>query len=374
MKIRKLNQRGFSHFEAIVLIVVLVVIGSVGTFVYSKMHKSHAGSLCKGQTLQVGSTGTCVKDLQTLSVAFTGIKMTIDGKYGPSTKSNILAFQKKAFPSDSTQWDGIAGKNTWSKLCNLIPTSKTQAIYDAQKDACGSASFALSVVTPTPTQFDSGFNAPNGITSDNLGHLWVTNTGNNSLIEINANDGSLVKTYQGASYGLIKPGTITSDNLGHLWVVDEFWHTLTVINANDGSLFKGGESYGSFRHNAITSDNLGHIWVINLDNSLTEINANDGSLVGVYKDQSYGFNITGRITSDNLGHLWVVQFLGQSLIEINANDGSLVKTYPGASYQGFSGSGGITSDNLGHLWVTNTDNNSLIEINANDGGLAGVVI
>ena len=44
MKIRKLNQKGFSHFEAIVLIVVLVVIGSVGTFVYSRMHKSHAGS------------------------------------------------------------------------------------------------------------------------------------------------------------------------------------------------------------------------------------------------------------------------------------------------------------------------------------------
>jgi hypothetical protein len=45
MKTRKLNQRGFSHFEAILLIVVLVVIGSVGTFVYSRMHKSHAGGL-----------------------------------------------------------------------------------------------------------------------------------------------------------------------------------------------------------------------------------------------------------------------------------------------------------------------------------------
>ena len=44
MKSKKLNQKGFSHFEAILLIVVLVVIGSVGTFVYSRMHKSQAGS------------------------------------------------------------------------------------------------------------------------------------------------------------------------------------------------------------------------------------------------------------------------------------------------------------------------------------------
>ena len=44
MKTKNLNQKGFSHFESIVLIVVLVLISAVGTFVYSRMHKSHAGS------------------------------------------------------------------------------------------------------------------------------------------------------------------------------------------------------------------------------------------------------------------------------------------------------------------------------------------
>lgn len=190
MKIRKLNQKGFSHFEAIVLIVVLVLIGAVGTFVYSRMHKSHAGSNCKGQLLLVGSSGQCVKDAQTLSVAFTGIKMPIDGKYGPLTKTNILLFQTKAFPNAKTQWDGKVGPNTWGKLCSLIPLTKTQAVYNAQKDACGSTSFSVPV-TPTPTNY--GFNNPLDITTDNHGHVWVANYLGNSVTELNAQDGSLVQ-------------------------------------------------------------------------------------------------------------------------------------------------------------------------------------
>ena len=97
MKIRKLNQRGFSHFEAIVLIVVLVVIGSVGTFVYSRMHKSHAGS--------------------------------------------------------------------------------------------------------------QEFSIPDAISSDNLGHIWVANYGDNSVTELNAKDGILIKVINGAAP---KQGAVSS--------------------------------------------------------------------------------------------------------------------------------------------------------------------
>ena len=126
MKIRKLNQRGFSHFEAIVLIVVLVVIGSVGTFVYSKMHKSHAGS--------------------------------------------------------------------------------------------------------------KGFDHPTAITTDNLGHVWVTNNQANSVTELNAKDGSLVKVIQGANYKFNYPYAITTDNLGHVWVTNNDANSVTELNAKDGSL------------------------------------------------------------------------------------------------------------------------------------------
>jgi hypothetical protein len=43
LHLKKLSQSGFSHFELLVIIGVTVVVAAVGTFVYSKVHKSHAG-------------------------------------------------------------------------------------------------------------------------------------------------------------------------------------------------------------------------------------------------------------------------------------------------------------------------------------------
>ena len=233
MNIKKLNRKGFSHVEMAIVVLVVAALGFVGYRVLK--NTSHAGSLCKGQALQVGSTGQCVKDAQTLSIAFTGIKMPIDGKYGPLTKASILTFQKKAFSNASAQWDGIAGPNTWSKLCSLIPMVKTQAVYNAQKDACGSASFSVSV-QPTPTSY--GFNQPYAITSDNLGHIWVANANGNSVTELNAKDGSLVKVYNDASYGFNDPIAITTDNLGHVWVANWSGNSVTELNAIDGSFVR----------------------------------------------------------------------------------------------------------------------------------------
>ena len=368
MKIRKLNQKGFSHFEAIVLIVVLVVIGSVGTFVYSRMHKSHAGSNCKGQLLQVGSSGQCVKDAQILSGAFTGVQISINGSYGSTTKANILVFQKKAFPNAKTQWDGKVGPNTWGKLCSLIPLTKTQAVYNAQKDACGSTSFSVPVA---PTSTNYGFYNPFAITTDTFGHVWVTDYNGSggsgsSVTELNASDGSLVKVYNDASYGFYNPVAIAADKLGHIWVTNAV-NSLTELNVKDGSLVKvyNDVSYGFNNPYSITADNLGHIWVANANgNSVTELNASDGSLVKVYNDASYGFDNPYNITTDTFGHIWVVN--RNSVTELNAKDGSLVKVYNDASY-GFINTTAIAADSLGHIWVVNSY--SVTELNANNGSL-----
>ena len=375
MKIRKLNQKGFSHFEAIVLIVVLLVIGSVGTFVYSRMHKSHAGSNCKGQLLQVGSSGQCVKDAQILSGAFTGVQISINGSYGSTTKANILVFQKKAFPNAKTQWDGKVGPNTWGKLCSLIPLTKTQAVYNAQKDACGSTSFSVPVA---PTSTNYGFYNPFAITTDTFGHVWVTDYNGSggsgsSVTELNASDGSLVKVYNDASYGFDNPGPIAADKLGHVWVANSFGgNSVTELNASDGSLVKvyNDASYGFDNPYNITTDTFGHIWVVNR-NSVTELNAKDGSLVKVYNDASYGFINTTAIAADSLGHIWVVSLGGcpggcGAVTELDAKSGSLIKVYEASSKNIFYTTA-IAADSLGHIWVVNSY--SVTELNANNGSL-----
>ena len=61
----------------------------------------------KMKMIKQGNTGKAVKVWQAV------IGVTIDGKFGPNTKAKTIALQKKAFPKDSSEWDGIVGPKTW---------------------------------------------------------------------------------------------------------------------------------------------------------------------------------------------------------------------------------------------------------------------
>ena len=64
----------------------------------------------KMPTIKSGSKSKAVRLWQVI-LGFTGDD--VDGKFGKITKQKTIAFQKKAFPKDKTQWDGIVGPKTW---------------------------------------------------------------------------------------------------------------------------------------------------------------------------------------------------------------------------------------------------------------------
>lgn len=60
--------------------------------------------------IQKNSTGKAVRVWQSI-LGFTGDD--IDGKFGNQTKEATIAFQKKAFPGQEDDWDGVVGPKTW---------------------------------------------------------------------------------------------------------------------------------------------------------------------------------------------------------------------------------------------------------------------
>lgn len=61
----------------------------------------------KMKTIKRGSKGKAVKVWQ----AIVGVE--IDGSFGPDTEAATLAFQKKAFPTQPSEWDKVVGEKTW---------------------------------------------------------------------------------------------------------------------------------------------------------------------------------------------------------------------------------------------------------------------
>lgn len=57
--------------------------------------------------IKKGSKGKAVKVWQAI------IGVEIDGSFGSKTKEATIAFQKKAFPGQEDEWDGVVGPKTW---------------------------------------------------------------------------------------------------------------------------------------------------------------------------------------------------------------------------------------------------------------------
>src|SRR5664280_2795626 len=223
-----------------------------------------------------------------------------------------------------------------------------------------------------------GFNEPGAITSDGT-HVWVANSGGNSVTELNASNGLPVQVLSGGSYGLNLPRSIAYDGT-HLWVANADGQSVTELNASDGSWVQtlSGAPYGFIDPDGILFDGA-HVWVANQSgNSVTELTAS-GSFVQTLSGGSYGFDDPTHFAFDGT-HLWVSNFSGPSVTELNASDGSWVQTIAEKATggpPGFFGPGAMAFDGT-HIWVVNGFSldgvgNSVTELNASDGSFVQTV-
>ena len=73
------------------------------------------------RNLRRGDKGEDVRALQILlgGRGCNGKMHQPDGIFGPNTQGAVTEYQKKAFPADAKQWDGIAGPVTWGSLLGV---------------------------------------------------------------------------------------------------------------------------------------------------------------------------------------------------------------------------------------------------------------
>jgi hypothetical protein len=216
------------------------------------------------------------------------------------------------------------------------------------------------------TDSSYGFNGGLSVIFDGS-HIWTANTYGNSLTELDATTGALVRVVAGSQYAFNHPWTLALAG-GFLWVTNPDGNTVTEVNPADGSLVRvlSGANY-QFNAPRGMSSFMGHVWVANeFGNTLTEIKASDGSMIRVLSGGSYGFVHPNTLTDDG-DHVWVTNTLGNSVTEFNDSNGAWVRTITGAQY-GFNTLSGITYIN-GHVWVSswNISSPAVTEINAADG-------
>jgi hypothetical protein len=234
-----------------------------------------------------------------------------------------------------------------------------------------------------------GFRYPDAIAAGG-GHIWVANDpqtgdgqtpkpGDGSVTELNAADGSWVRTLSGRRYGFDFPGPMTVTG-ADVWVVNGLGDSVTELNAATGALIRtvSGGRPGFSNPSAIAAAG-GHLWIANQGSYdgggwVTELNASDGSWVRTLWGPRYGFDDPSAIAAAGR-HIWVANPYSSgdggsgSVTELNASDGSWVQTLSGGCYNFDSPAAIAVAGN--HVWVANSHidqtGGSVTELNASDG-------
>jgi streptogramin lyase len=111
-----------------------------------------------------------------------------------------------------------------------------------------------------------------GVAIDSGAHVWIANSGNNSVTELTS-AGALVSSYTGG--GLNKPLSLAVDGLGNVWVANQGGNSVTELT-NSGVAVSPTTGYNGVISApfGIAVDSSGNVWVGNNasgSNSITEI-------------------------------------------------------------------------------------------------------
>ena len=195
---------------------------------------------------------------------------------------------------------------------------------------------------------------PEGVSSDGT-HVWVTNSGDGTVSEIDAASGTVVNTIPVGSY----PAGVSSDGT-HVWVTNYDDGTVSEIDASSGTVVNT-ITVGSYPA-GVSSDGT-HVWVTNaIDATVSEIDASSGTVVNTIP---VGSDPDG-VSSDGT-HVWVTNTDDGTVSEIDASSATVVNTIPVGSDPL-----GVSSDGT-HVWVTNTGDRTVSEIDASSGTVVNTI-
>jgi outer membrane protein assembly factor BamB len=226
------------------------------------------------------------------------------------------------------------------------------------------------------------------------GHVWVVNQedGANSVTELNASNGSLVRVLRQHHYGFVHPDAIVASS-GNVFVLNSNGDSITEINASTGSLVRiFNARAGCCAHSQSTFEwaepmtfavSGSHLWIGDEHayanggtevSSLVELNAKNGSVIRVIKKSTYALSIpVGLAVSD--GHVWVENGY-TSVTELNENTGALVRVISTKlSPKGFNSPDGMAVVGR-YVYILNIysgQKGSVTVINASDGKIVRVI-
>ena len=223
-------------------------------------------------------------------------------------------------------------------------------------------------------------------------HVWVANVFGNSVTELNAKTGSIIRVIDAREDDFVTPIAIAVTPL-HVWVVNDGVKgnsrgtgSITELNSKSGALIRViTVSAARFDNPAAIAISGSRVWVTSLQTSsngglVTDLDESDGSITRVIDGLADSFD--GPVAIAARGNdVWIVSsgvknYYGNgrgvgSVTELNATTGRVIRIIT-AQTAPFNEPTSIAISGS-HVWVANLDYSSIVELNASSGAVVRLI-
>jgi sugar lactone lactonase YvrE len=235
------------------------------------------------------------------------------------------------------------------------------------------ASFSLTFQGLVQTLNTGGsitLSSPSGIVVDTAGDVYVVDTGNGRIVEVNAQGVASVLAITGLSPALSSPNGIAIDGSGNLYVADTGNNRVVEITAaGAGSVISTG-SVTLSSPKGVALDQSGDIFIADTaNNRIVEVTSGGAAaaLTITVSSGSATLNFPTGLAEDVTGKLYIADSNNNRIVTVAAGSttGVVASILGGVT---LSGPSAVTVDRMGNVFIADTNNSRIAEIDTSSNG------
>ncbi len=333
------------------------------------------------------------------------------GDSGPATSASIYNPSGVAVDSAGNIYIADEGNNRIRKV-----NASTEVITTVAGN--GSATFRGD---NSPATSASLYN-PSGVAVDSAGNIYIADEGNNRIRKVNASTevittvaGNGSATFSGdggpaTSASLNYPTGVAVDSTGNIYIADSNNNRVREVNASTGVIKTvAGNGSATFSGDSgpatsaslnyptgVAVDSTGNIYIADSNNNrVREVNASTGAITTVAGNgtATYGgdngvatlasLNYPISVSVDAARNIYIADTYNDSVRKVNASTG-MIATVAGNGTYGFSGDNssatsaslnypsGVSADATGNIYIADFYSNRIRKVNASTGMITTV--
>jgi sugar lactone lactonase YvrE len=213
--------------------------------------------------------------------------------------------------------------------------------------------------------------SPAAVAVDASGNIFIADTSNNQIVEVNAQGAASVLTISGLSSALSSPKGIAIDGSGNLYIADTGNSRVVMVSPSGGGSVIATGSVTLSSPQGVALDQSGDIFIADTgNNQIVEVTSGGSAAALAITVSSSPASLSSPkgLAVDVSGNLYIADSTNNRIVTVAAGSTTGVVLSSGGLVPGLSGPSSVAVDRIGNVYIADTGHNRITELDTAGNG------